>query len=416
MSAEQISLILASTGLSLGVLICVILLLANKSQVHANRLLAVTVFGLSLAMLQAVFIYTGDLARFPHYFRISSPFYYLSLATSYLYVRAVVNDETRFKRYDLLLFLPALLHLGEMFPFYLKPAIEKKAVIQNLLQNPEQIAQLNEGFLPPYMHNLLRTLLGLVFGSFMIRLLWKVGREGKPSLVHSATYTWLKWFTTLFSLAIISILLILILPPTATLNRTLGIHLSVIICFVVLNFYLFFRPQILYGLPRLRMENIKVSHQLNGEIKEPDLHAKAYGLVEGNNEVEHAGNGTSLEYLTAYKPILELHLEKNRPYLQQGYNVAKLSAETGIPQHHLSALLNKVYGVRFNDFINQYRIKHITSHFDKDGWNKMTLEGMASEAGFNSRTTFFNAIKKSTGLSPSEYINKIKAEKEETGN
>jgi AraC-like DNA-binding protein len=298
----------------------------------------------------------------------------------------------------------------------LKPAIEKKEVIQNLLQNPEQIAQLNEGFLPPYMHNLLRTLLGLVFGSFMIRLLWKVGREGKPSLVQSATYTWLKWFTTLFSLAIISILLILILPPTATLNRTLGIHLSVIICFVVLNFYLFFRPQILYGLPRLRMENIKVSQQLNGEIKEPDLHAKAYGLVEENNEVEHAGNGTSLEYLTAYKPILELHLEKNRPYLQQGYNVAKLSAETGIPQHHLSALLNKVYGVRFNDFINQYRIKHITSHFDKDGWNKMTLEGMASEAGFNSRTTFFNAIKKSTGLSPSEYINKIKTEKEETGN
>ena len=416
MSAEQISLILASTGLSLGVLICVILLLANKSQVHANRLLAVTVFGLSLAMLQAVFIYTGDLARFPHYFRIPSPFYYLSLATSYLYVRAVVNDETRFKRYDLLLFLPALLHLAEMIPFYLKPAIEKRAIIQNLLQNPEQIAQLNEGLLPPYIHNLLRTLLGIVFGSFMIRLLWKVGKEGRPNLEQSATYTWLKWFTALFSVAVISILLILILPSTATLNRTLGIHLSVIICFVILNFYLFFRPQILYGLPRLRMENIKVSQVLNGEIKEPDFHAKAYQLVEDNNEGEHVGNGTSLEYLIAYKPVLELHLEKNKPYLQQGYNVAKLSMETGIPQHHLSALLNKVYGVRFNDFINQYRIKHITSHYDKDGWNKMTLEGMASEAGFNSRTTFFNAIKKSTGLSPSEYINKIKTEKEETEN
>lgn len=415
MSAEQISLILASSGLSLGVLICVILLLANKSQVHANRLLAITVFGLSLAMLQAVFIYTGDLIRFPHFFRIPSPLYYLSLSTSYLYVRSVVNDETRFKKYDLLLFLPALLHMGELLPFYLKSAHEKQYIIENLLRNPEEIAQLNEGLLPPYMHNLLRALLGIVFCFFMIRELRKVVHEGKPGLIHSATYIWLKWFTALVSLAVISVLLILILPSTTTINRTLGIHLSVIICFVILNFYLFFRPQILYGLPRLRMENIKVSQELVVESHGPELHVKALQLVEDNGEKALASGPTSLEYLIAYKPILELHLEKNKPYLQQGYNVAKLSTETGIPQHHLSALLNKVYGVRFNDFINQYRIKHITHHFDKDGWNKLTLEGMASEAGFNSRTTFFNAIKKSTGLSPSEYINKIKSEKTASG-
>jgi AraC-like DNA-binding protein len=96
---------------------------------------------------------------------------------------------------------------------------------------------------------------------------------------------------------------------------------------------------------------------------------------------------------------------------QQGYNIAKLSLETGIPQHHLSALLNKVYGVRFNDFINQYRIRHIANHFDKSSWEQMTLEGIASESGFNSRTTFFNAIKKSTGLSPSEFISKIKMDR-----
>ena len=41
----------------------------------------------------------------------------------------------------------------------------------------------------------------------------------------------------------------------------------------------------------------------------------------------------------------------------------------------------------------------------------MTLEGIASEVGFNSRTTFFNAIKKSTGLSPSEYISQIRKAK-----
>src|SRR6476620_10272440 len=124
MSAEQVSLILASIGLSLGILICFILLLANKTQVHANRLLALTVFCLSLAMLQAGLIYSRYILEFPTIFRLPSPFFYLSLCTSYLYVRSVVNDETKFKKFDFLLFMPAILHAAEMLPFYLKPAIE----------------------------------------------------------------------------------------------------------------------------------------------------------------------------------------------------------------------------------------------------------------------------------------------------
>jgi hypothetical protein len=48
---------------------------------------------------------------------------------------------------------------------------------------------------------------------------------------------------------------------------------------------------------------------------------------------------------------------------------------------------------------------------------KMTLEGMASEAGFQLQNHFsLMLLRNLTGLSPSEYINKIKTEKEETGN
>jgi AraC-like DNA-binding protein len=406
MLAEQISLILGSAGLCLGILICFILLLANKTQVHANRLLAVTVICLTAAMLQAVLIYSRYILDVPHYFRAPSPLFYLSLSTAYLYVRAVVNDETRFKKYDFLLFLPAVLHLGEMLPFYLKSASEKRQLIERLLKDPNEIAQLNEGMLPPYVHNLLRCVIGLVFVILMIRLLVKCAKERRIETRHSATFTWLKWFTGLIALAITTILVVLLLPPSLAHNRSLGIHLSIIICFLILNFYLFFRPQILYGIPRLRMETIKIETTSRSSVKE--VHSNAYKALEEQIQNEEEAH-SSLDYLLAYKPVLELHLMQNKPYLQQSYNVGKLSLETGIPQHHLSALLNKVYGVRFNDFINNYRIKHISEHFDQSGWDQMTLEGIASEAGFNSRTTFFNAIKKSTGLSPSEFINKIKS-------
>jgi AraC-like DNA-binding protein len=411
MSVEQVSLVLSVTGLCLGILICCILLLANKTQVHANRLLAITVFGLTLAMLQAFLIYTGYLEKFPHFFRIPSPFYYLSLATSYLYVRAVLNDETSFKKYDMIHFLPATLHLVELMPFYLKSGDEKREIIQRLLQDPGQIVQLNEGMLPPYIHNLIRSTLGIIYFILMVRLLVKASRVHNKVMLQSASFMWLKWFTGLVGLAALSILLILLVPSSVQVNKTLSVHFSVIVCFVVLNFYLFFKPQILYGIPKLRMENIRMHHN-HQEAETSVLHGRAFEMVEeSQNKNEKAGTHTSLDYLLAYKPALEMHLDSKKPYLQQGYNVAKLSLETGIPQHHLSALLNKVYGVRFNDFINQYRIKHITNHFDQSEWDQMTLEGIASEAGFNSRTTFFNAIKKSTGLSPSEFINKVKAGK-----
>jgi len=409
MSVEQISIILSTTGICLGVLICSILLLANKTQVHANRLLALTVFSLTLAMIQAYLIYSGNLVRFPHFFRVPSPFFYLSLGTSYLYVRSVLNDETSFRKYDLLHFLPAFLHLVEMMPFYLKSETEKRVVIEKLLQEPGQIAQLNEGLLPPYMHNLLRSIIGLIYVGLMIRLLVKASREKSLKLIQTSSFGWLKWFTAIMTMAVCSVLLILLLPQSPYINKTLGIHLSVIICFVILNFYLFFRPQILYGIPQLRIRNQQVNGEHNEIMESTSLQQGGLQLVEdGIDEPDDSSNYASLDYLLAYKPVLELHLDAKKPYLQQGYNIGKLASETGIPQHHLSALLNKVYGVRFNDFINQYRINHITNHFNQSGWNQMTLEGIASEVGFNSRTTFFNAIKKSTGLAPSEYINKIR--------
>src|SRR5438045_8795721 len=109
-------------------------------------------------MIQRMLHDTGDLITVPPSFRIPSPFFYLSLGTGYLYLRATVNDETRFKKFDLVHFLPAALHTVELMPFYLKPATEKQAMIRALLKDPGQIVQLNEGLLPPYVHNLLRCL------------------------------------------------------------------------------------------------------------------------------------------------------------------------------------------------------------------------------------------------------------------
>ncbi|HET7897389.1 MAG TPA: helix-turn-helix domain-containing protein, partial [Flavisolibacter sp.] len=112
--------------------------------------------------------------------------------------------------------------------------------------------------------------------------------------------------------------------------------------------------------------------------------------------------------LEQYKPVLERYMATEKPFLKQGYTINELSRDTGIPQHYLSALLNRLYEMRFNEYLNRLRINYISENLTNPEWEKLTLEGIAKQAGFTSRTTFFNTIKKTTGLSPSEFIEQIK--------
>jgi hypothetical protein len=71
-------------------------------------------------------------------------------------------------------------------PVLSKAGGRKRQIIEELLRNPGQIAQLNEGILPPYLHNLLRALMGMVFVTLMSTITNKKARKvtGTPSQLH----------------------------------------------------------------------------------------------------------------------------------------------------------------------------------------------------------------------------------------
>jgi AraC-like DNA-binding protein len=205
-----------------------------------------------------------------------------------------------------------------------------------------------------------------------------------------------------------------------------GVDINILMTLTVsviyfLCIYLFFVPSILFGMPIVRRELIfnqaaethspahsfTVTNQpisplfTNNFDHSPVLTADKAGVVENNNQA--TAETEKYSYLEAYKPLLEMHLESAKPYLKPGYSISDLSEETGIPLHHLTALLNKGYNERFNDFINKLRLEYLVNSF-KPEWKMLTLEGIGKEVGFNSRTTFYNTIKKNTGLSPSAFF------------
>ena len=78
-----------------------------------------------------------------------------------------------------------------------------------------------------------------------------------------------------------------------------------------------------------------------------------------------------------------------------------LSKELNISSHQLSQFLNNNLNKNFTSFVNEFRIneacKIITSN------DKLTLESVGYDVGFNSKSTFFSAFKKHTGTTPLNY-------------
>ncbi len=120
----------------------------------------------------------------------------------------------------------------------------------------------------------------------------------------------------------------------------------------------------------------------------------------------------SREQRSLYQRQIESYLRSEKAYLNTDFRMSDMVEATGIPRHHLSITINTLYRTNFNTLINRYRIKYILSRFDDPKWNHLTLEGVAEEAGFNSRTTFLNAFKKVTGMTPSKFRKKQEERKE----
>lgn len=119
----------------------------------------------------------------------------------------------------------------------------------------------------------------------------------------------------------------------------------------------------------------------------------------------------SREQRRIYQRQIESYLQSERPYLNTDFRMNDMVEATGIPRHHLSMTINTLYRANFNNLINWYRIKYILSRFDDPNWDHLTLEGVAEEAGFNSRTTFLNAFKKVTGMTPSKFRKQLEEKK-----
>ncbi|HTF16698.1 MAG TPA: helix-turn-helix domain-containing protein [Chryseolinea sp.] len=111
----------------------------------------------------------------------------------------------------------------------------------------------------------------------------------------------------------------------------------------------------------------------------------------------------SEEELETFKVRVEDLMVRKKLFLDPELSLPMLADEAGLSTHSLSYLLNTGFGENFYAFVNRYRVEE-AKQLLTTRVKALSMLGIAYEAGFRSKTTFNNAFKKHTGLSPSQYV------------
>lgn len=100
-------------------------------------------------------------------------------------------------------------------------------------------------------------------------------------------------------------------------------------------------------------------------------------------------------------------MNEERVYRDSELSLGDLAWRLDIEPHQLSELLNALLGMAFLDFVNSYRVEEAKSILRNDGDRKVL--DIALDIGFNSQSAFYNAFKKITGTTPADFRRREKS-------
>jgi len=137
---------------------------------------------------------------------------------------------------------------------------------------------------------------------------------------------------------------------------------------------------------------IRVSEFFQENVRDPLQPKKKY-------EKSALQEDDKIKILEQLKRCMEEDKEFTNPLISQPY----ISKKLGIPVHHISQVINEKLHQSFFEMIATYRIEEAKFLLQDSNHDHLTIEDLADEVGYNSKSAFNRSFKKHTGLTPSEF-------------
>ena len=124
------------------------------------------------------------------------------------------------------------------------------------------------------------------------------------------------------------------------------------------------------------------------------------------NEVESLNDIASHKKEYQFISLLNKLFEEERIYLNPELTLNDVARLVGTNRTYLSEYFNHECNTSFNDYINNLRLTYAEKLLSSN--NELSIEEIATIAGFNSISTFRRVFTKKYGISPSHYRHNLK--------
>lgn len=137
---------------------------------------------------------------------------------------------------------------------------------------------------------------------------------------------------------------------------------------------------------------------------EPVLEPEPAPESKEASEQKYSNSSVDNERLKRIAGKIEHKVMEEKSYLNPDIDASTLATDLGISVHYLSQAFSQEMQTTFYSYINDARIEAAKVALKT---SQQTVLDIAFSVGFNTRSSFYNAFKKNTGMTPS----KFKAEK-----
>gem|GEM_PF-1494661 len=365
-------------------LLSLFLLIKNRNN-QAVSLFNLTILGLSIYVMAHYFTNSEDSSfiatiLFNHF----TPLYLMIGPFFYLFVLIKLNIIIKLRRIDLLHFIPSLIQLISIIPYFFMPWTEKVNLVKEIYINPEvqEFLNVNLFFTPKfnYIFRFLHFMSYCIISSRLIQLKIKTTPpDNKVQLIS------LKKITTIFILLtviyFIHIIVILVGGIYKTTFLNIIIYLDVIL-FVVLIFEIFKYPELLFSNAKFKKSYIQNSPFYLREVNKNLIPQSTYVNIEAKIN----------------------NMKKNRDLLiDPDTNFDVFANEINENKYHIRLFLN-YNDLTFMKLKNEIRVEEAIKYLESE--DRLKLDYIAKKSGFNSPSNFYKIFRKITGYTPSEYENK----------
>lgn len=397
--------ILILIGAAQGLFLSFALVVIRKGNRRANLFLAALFVTLSIGLLDGFLNVAGHYSRYPHLIGIIWPANFLIGPFLYFYVGELCSPKQKIvSRKHFLHYLPALSYALLLLPFYFLGAESKMQILASSVAPLKvlSIFTLDAAALLAVIQKA-----GYYIASCLLISAYSSKIKERFSSIEKISLSWVRTLLVLFIILCFAFTFYSFFASPFGVYREAG-YLFYLLSAVVAYIFAFkalIQPEVFS-----RLEAVHNTEPLQYDLKEASASAPpavSSDILLSRDDTGHKAkyqrSSLSNEEAAVILQKLVKIMESEKLFLEPELTLPELSEKLSVLPCHLSQVINEELNKSFYDFVNEHRVRETQRLLSSSEYGHLSILGIALDAGFNSKSAFYSAFGKYTGMTPSEF-------------